>query len=73
VQAVEALRGSSTAPRSAYAGTLEAAGTLARQWAGELPDVGAIVLSPASASWDQFANYEKRGDTFVALAQRITS
>ena len=53
-----------------YAGTLEVAVAKARQWAGESPGIRAIVLSPASASWDQYANYEKRGAHFSDLSRQ---
>jgi len=28
-------------------------------------------LAPAAASFDQYANFEKRGDDFVALVQAL--
>ncbi len=68
--------------RIAYAQTLQQAMPLAVQWAravagdagstgeGDRPAlIEAIVLSPASASWDQYPNYEARGDLFASLAR----
>jgi UDP-N-acetylmuramoylalanine--D-glutamate ligase len=50
-----------------HAGTLERAVGLARQRA-KAGDV--ILLSPASASFDQFRDYEARGEAFRALARQ---
>jgi UDP-N-acetylmuramoylalanine--D-glutamate ligase len=56
--------------RAESVGTLERAVQLGTQWAKEL-GAGALVLSPASASWDQFPNYEKRGDVFAELSRSL--
>jgi UDP-N-acetylmuramoylalanine--D-glutamate ligase len=49
---------------SAFAGSMEEAVRMARQWAqpGEV-----VLLSPACASFDMFENFEQRGATFKAV------
>jgi UDP-N-acetylmuramoylalanine--D-glutamate ligase len=58
------------ATRVVECGTLELAVAAAL---GDEPttgaDAGVLVLSPGCASWDQYANYEYRGDEFVRLVR----
>ncbi len=55
------------------AGTLEAAVRQASADAAQDPSEEPVVLlSPACASFDQFANFEKRGDAFRAAVNQLT-
>lgn len=56
------------APPIHNAGTLDAAVTLARQLAH---DGDVVLLSPACASFDQYANFEARGEHFVQLVAAL--
>jgi len=53
-------------------GTLDAAVAAAARDAAQSPDREAVVLfSPACASFDQFRNFEERGDAFRALVEAL--
>lgn len=53
--------------RATLCGTLANAVDAAR---GQLRNGDVLLLSPGCASWDQFENYEKRGDMFAELVKR---
>ncbi|MBL8874943.1 MAG: UDP-N-acetylmuramoyl-L-alanine--D-glutamate ligase [Phycisphaerae bacterium] len=59
---------SSSGARARECGTVERA-VEAALGAAKAGDV--ILLSPACASWDQFENYEKRGERFVQVAMQL--
>jgi UDP-N-acetylmuramoylalanine--D-glutamate ligase len=53
-------------------GTLDAAVAAAHDMAQrEKLDKAVVLLSPACASFDQFKNFEQRGDAFVALVKKL--
>jgi len=54
--------------RTERAGSMEEAVETAFSLA---PRPGTVLLAPACASWDMFANYEERGDRFAAAARAL--
>ena len=54
-----------------YVGTLEAALPLAFEAAKA--GAGVVLFSPAAASFDQFPNFEVRGDVFAKLAKGVAA
>ncbi len=56
--------------RAIACGTVEAA---VRRAAGRMRAGDVLVLSPGCASWDQFTNFEARGDLFRALVRDATT
>jgi UDP-N-acetylmuramoylalanine--D-glutamate ligase len=53
---------------TAIAGSIEEA--VRDAFAAAAPGV-TVLLAPACASWDQFANYAERGDRFAAAARSL--
>ena len=46
--------------------------TAVAQAAADAEPGDVVLLSPASASYDQFANFEERGDTFRRLVEDLS-
>ncbi|MGP1345828.1 MAG: UDP-N-acetylmuramoyl-L-alanine--D-glutamate ligase [Phycisphaerales bacterium] len=57
--------------RAEHAGTLEAAMSRARALRSVMAGGGVLLLSPGCASWDQFANYEQRGEAFARWCEDL--
>ncbi len=55
--------------RATLCGTLANAVDAAR---GQSRNGDVLLLSPGCASWDQFENYEKRGEMFAKLVKRLS-
>jgi UDP-N-acetylmuramoylalanine--D-glutamate ligase len=53
-------------------GDLEAATTLAYREAAASGEDEVVLLSPACASFDQFADFEQRGDSFRTIVANLT-
>jgi UDP-N-acetylmuramoylalanine--D-glutamate ligase len=66
--AARAAAAPSTSTPAVVCGDLEAAVTRA---AGEALPGDVVLLSPACASWDQYRDYEARGEQFIELVERL--
>ena len=56
-----------------HCGTMKEALDAAYKAAKSAKDEATILLSPAAASFDQFANFEQRGDQFRSLVQKLVA